>query len=103
MHNTRRLDDGRWRWRYDIGGGDDHGSHVAAPPDFLALWDDVDLLSMPVMLVEGALSKHVLPEHDAEFRRRKPDTRVEVVDGAGHAVQSDQPNVLIGLLHDFLD
>ena len=37
----------------------------------------------------------------AEFRRRLPAARVEVVAGAGHAVQSDQPLALARLIDDF--
>src|SRR5512141_1763029 len=49
LHNARQLDDGRWRWRYDIGGGDDRDAAAVAPPDFTELWPDVDRLTMPVM------------------------------------------------------
>jgi pimeloyl-ACP methyl ester carboxylesterase len=102
LHNARELDDGKWRWRYDIGTraeGDDEPRHGR---DFVELWDDVSSLAMPVMLVRGGDSKFVLDDHEAEFRARKPDVRVEVVPSAGHAVQSDQPLVLVGLLDDFV-
>jgi len=35
------------------------------------------------------------------MRRRLPSLRLEVVPGAGHAVQSDQPLVLTRLIEDF--
>jgi len=38
----------------------------------------------------------------AEFRRRQPTARVELVDGAGHSVQSDRAKHLAGLIEDFL-
>jgi pimeloyl-ACP methyl ester carboxylesterase len=37
-----------------------------------------------------------------EDTRRKPDLRVERVEGAGHAVQSEQPLELIRLIEDFV-
>ena len=97
MHNARPLDDGRWVWRYDR----------LRPPGgtlrFTHLWDDVARLKMPTMLVTGALSGVVTAEDVEEFRRRKPDVRVEVVAGAGHSVQGDQPVELARLISDFAD
>jgi pimeloyl-ACP methyl ester carboxylesterase len=63
-HNARRLEDGRWTWRYDLfTDPDGEGPHDWV--DFTPLWEDV------------------------------------VVDGAGHAVQSDQPLILADLIRDF--
>ena len=57
---------------------------------------------MPSMLVRGAESKLVLDQDVTEMERRMPDLRVEIVEGAGHAVQSDQPVQLIGLIEEFV-
>jgi pimeloyl-ACP methyl ester carboxylesterase len=43
----------------------------------------------------------VLDEDEAEMRRRLPGIRVELVDGAGHAVQSDRPLQLVELIEQF--
>jgi 2-succinyl-6-hydroxy-2,4-cyclohexadiene-1-carboxylate synthase len=58
-----------------------------------SLWDRLGELSMPVSLVVG--------ERDAKFRAIAgrmapaiPDCRVEVVDGAGHAAQLEQPEIV---------
>lgn len=40
--------------------------------------------------------------HVAEFRRRLPGARVEMVSGSGHAVQSDRPLALARLIEDFV-
>jgi 2-succinyl-6-hydroxy-2,4-cyclohexadiene-1-carboxylate synthase len=57
------------------------------------LWDRLGELAMPVSLVVG--------ERDAKFRAIAgrmapaiPDCRVEVVDGAGHAAQLEQPEIV---------
>src|SRR5207344_3133000 len=75
-HNTVRLAEGRWAWRYDLGPAD-HKARTWI--DFDALWDDVAALTMPTMLVLGGDSVFVLPEDVAEFRRRLPGVRVESV------------------------
>ncbi len=99
-HNSYQRDDGLWTWRYDLFGPRPEGSEGWA--DFSPLWDDVSRITSPTMLVRGALSKYVHDDDVAEMRRRLPQLRVEVVDGAGHAVQSDQPLELVRLLEDFL-
>ncbi|HKA94116.1 MAG TPA: alpha/beta hydrolase [Acidimicrobiia bacterium] len=99
VHNARADDDGSWTWRYDrwrLAEGEDM-------PDFRPLWDDVSNLTMPLMLVLGADSGVVGEEDVAELRRRQPDVRVEVVEGAGHSVQGDRPVELARLIESFLD
>jgi 2-succinyl-6-hydroxy-2,4-cyclohexadiene-1-carboxylate synthase len=66
------------------------------------LWDRLGELSMPVLLVVG--------EHDAKFRRIADEmvaemgtgrVRVEVVEGAGHAVPLDKPETCARLIAGF--
>ena len=96
-HNARQLEDGRWAWRYDLFDGP-----VQRPSsDFTALWEDVSRITSPAMLVLGGASKYVTDEDTAEMRRRLSRLRVEVVPGAGHAVQSDQPLALASLIQAF--
>jgi pimeloyl-ACP methyl ester carboxylesterase len=96
LHNARPLEDGTWAWRYDKlrpPGGELH---------FAPLWDDVARLQAPTMLVVGSLSGVVVSDDVEEFKRRKPDVRVEIVDDAGHSIQGDQPLELARLLSDFV-
>jgi pimeloyl-ACP methyl ester carboxylesterase len=98
LHNAREHDDGSWTWRYDrwrLAQGED-------VPDFRPLWDDVSKLTMPLMLVRGADSGVVGDEDVVELRRRQPNVRVEVVEGAGHSVQGDRPVELARLIESFL-
>ena len=112
-HNTVRREDGRWAWRYDLFGGRDSSrarrrARARAPStrsghwaDFTPLWDDVSAITVPTMLVQGGDSPFVRPEDRAEFERRLPSVRWEVVPGAGHAVQSDQPLASAALIREF--
>ena len=106
-HNARRLDDGRWTWRYDLFGpaDDEPGGDTAATGrwvDFTPLWDDVSAIGVPVVFVRGGLSPFVTDEDIDAMRRRQPTMEVVVVDGAGHAVQSDRPLVLSDLVRAFV-
>ena len=100
FHNAVARDDGRWVWRYQHPG---MAENAEIPSDFVTLWDDVERIEIPVMLVRGAATGTVVDDADeAELRRRQPGARVELVEGAGHSIQGDQPVVRAGLLLDFL-
>lgn len=100
LHNAVARDDGRWIWRYQHPG---MGEHTEIPADFATLWDDVGRVSVPLMLVRGGAPGTVVDDADeAELLRRRPDARVETVDGAGHSIQGDKPVELAALLLDFL-
>jgi esterase len=96
-HNAVELPDGRWTWRYDL-----FGELSASQFDFAPLWADVSAITAPVMLVRGGDSKFTTDDDAAQFRRRQPGLRLEVVPGAGHAVQSDQPLELTRLIQEFV-
>jgi pimeloyl-ACP methyl ester carboxylesterase len=96
-HNSVRLPDGRWTWRYDL-----FGERPAGLTDFTALWEDVSAITAPAMLVRGGESRFVTDDDVAQFRGRKPGLRTEVVPQAGHAVQSDQPLALARLIEEFV-
>jgi esterase len=96
LHNSKRLPDGRWAWRYDR-------PRTAGTQTYEQLWDDVAALSVPVTLIRGGSSTFVGDEDAEEFARRSPGATVEVVEGAGHSVQSDRPRELASLLRRVLD
>ena len=69
--------------------------------DFTPLWEDVSAITVPSLLVRGVLSPFVRDDDVAEMQRRLPTLEVVVVEGAGHAVQSDRPLVLADLIRSF--
>jgi pimeloyl-ACP methyl ester carboxylesterase len=94
FHNSKRLDDGTWTWRYDS---------MRKGEGFEALWDDVPRLTAPTTLVRGAHSAFVNDEDADEFARTAPGFQgVHMVENSGHSVQSDQPRVLIDILRQVL-
>jgi pimeloyl-ACP methyl ester carboxylesterase len=103
-HNSRRLEDGRWMWRYDLLGPPPGGATATTAGwiDFTPLWEDVRAITVPTLFVRGGLSPFVLDQDIAEMQRRLPALDVVVVEGAGHAVQSDRPLVLAELIRTFV-
>jgi pimeloyl-ACP methyl ester carboxylesterase len=95
FHNSKKLDDGSWTWRYDT---------FRKGDGFNALWDDAAALNAPTTLVRGANSFFVNDDDAAEFARIAPGfQRVIVVPDSGHSVQGDQPRALVEILRSVLD
>ena len=67
-----------------------------------ALWGELSRLSLPVLVVAGARDRRY-----AEVARRLadvvPDGRLQIVAGAGHAPQLERPDLVAGVLRDFID
>jgi pimeloyl-ACP methyl ester carboxylesterase len=94
FHNSKRLDDGTWTWRYDS---------IRRGEGFAGLWDDVPSLATPTTLVRGADSRFVSDGDADEFARTAPGFRgVHIVADSGHSVQGDQPLALIDILRRVL-
>ena len=95
FHNSKRLDDGTWTWRYDSFRNAD---------GFDGLWDDVPAITMPTTLVRGANSFFVNDEDAEAFANGAPGfQRTHVVADSGHSVQGDQPRALVDILRGVLD
>jgi pimeloyl-ACP methyl ester carboxylesterase len=100
FHNSKRLDDGTWTWRYDTF----RGSGEKMPESFSGLWDDVPAITMPTTLVRGANSFFVNDDDAAAFAAGAPGfQRTHVVADSGHSVQGDQPRALVDILRGVLD
>jgi pimeloyl-ACP methyl ester carboxylesterase len=91
LHNAKQQTDGSWQWRYD------RSTHPS-PQDpsqrierLAALWDVISKLDCPFTLFRGGTSPVVDDADVAELLRRKPNSQVIVVDGAGHSIQGDRP------------
>jgi len=100
LHNAEQRPDGSWVWRYrrfrPAEGGPDPFD------EFSTLWDVIDGLRMPVLLVRGMRPQSVVDDADeAELLRRCPTARVEHVVEAGHSVQGDAPVELAQLIDAF--
>jgi pimeloyl-ACP methyl ester carboxylesterase len=99
LHNAKERADGKWVWRYDL--PDRERTDVVGR--FADLWDAVEAVTWPMLLVQGGTSPVVDDADIAELRRRQPDVEHVVVEGAGHSVQGDKPLELAAILTDFLD
>jgi pimeloyl-ACP methyl ester carboxylesterase len=100
LHNALQRDDGSWVWRYRrfIEPGQT-GRAIDASP----LWDWLEAVTVPLMLVRGMRTGSVVDDADeAELLRRVPSARIEHVAEAGHSIQGDDPLELTRLIEDFV-
>jgi pimeloyl-ACP methyl ester carboxylesterase len=101
LHNAVQRDDGSWTWRHQLGRPQgSSGLHVGSV-NFSTLWDVLEQIDAPVLLLRGAKSPVVDDADEAEFRRRRPADRVLTVEDAGHSIQGDQPLELARILADY--
>jgi pimeloyl-ACP methyl ester carboxylesterase len=100
LHNAKEEPEGSWTWRYDpVRAWKD----IERPAvSFVNLWDDVERIKAPALLIRGGASGVVSDDDVAELGRRKPDAAVVTVDGAGHSIQGDKPVELAHILEEFL-
>jgi pimeloyl-ACP methyl ester carboxylesterase len=96
---VRRNADGTFRMHYDPKIAEPF--RAALPEKDLELWPLWDSIRCPVLVLRGAQSDLLLPEHCEQMKSRGPKAKVVEVAGVGHAptlMHEDQ----IGLVRDFL-
>ena len=101
LHNALQREDGSWVWRYRrfTDGGESPERSLRTDD----LWDALEAIAVPLMLVRGMRLGSVVDDAaEAELVRRQPGARIEHVTEAGHSVQGDDPLTLARLLDDFI-
>lgn len=99
LQNLRPTEDG-WRWQVNLEVlGDQLTEIVGWPEDRLA---GVSPYPGPVLWVAGGDSDYVRPEYAADMERWFPKVRRVTIKRAGHWVHSEQPEVFVAVLRDFL-
>lgn len=102
-HNTRQLGDGTWTWRHDRR---DHPTRDRWEVVFEELpkgWAHAAAVRCPTLLVRGSRSRIVTDGDVERYRRTIPGLRVEVVEGAGHNIHGERPEVLGAALAAFTE
>ena len=56
----------------------------------------------PTLIVHGKQDGIVPPVYAEEFRSRIPNSRVEMIEGAGHLPQTEQQEKTVALIREFL-
>ncbi|WP_067571869.1 alpha/beta fold hydrolase [Nocardia acidivorans] len=100
QRNLRQREDGRWYWHWDpamLGGrGEQIDMHTKA------LEDAARQLTMPVLLVRGALSDVVSEEGVRSFRALVPHAEYAEIGAAAHTAASDANDEFTDAVVDFV-
>ena len=99
LQNLRRDhgSDLGWRWQMNLELLGDHLPEMGSWPEL-----DVPPYTGPVLWLAGADSRYIRPEYAAAMRALFPRVQLVRIKGAGHWVHSDQPQVFIATMRQFL-
>lgn len=102
--NLRQRDDGRWYWHWDPRFWDGPRSVGAEGEKVISrLEAAAGKLTVPTLLVRGAGSEIVTPDHAEAFLALAPHARFVDVGGASHMVAGDRNDAFAEAILNFLD
>jgi pimeloyl-ACP methyl ester carboxylesterase len=97
--------DGGYKWDFDPVFRDSRSRPPEPDPGqrrLVDLWDCVDRVQCPVMIIRGAETNMLTSEAVQRLHRRIAGSRVSLIEEAGHAVPTDQPGPLALNIREFL-
>lgn len=97
-YGMRKTDNGAYTWKYDPVLAHRRGGAAAA----LDFWSVVRSIPTPTLLQYGSHSNVVTPELAARMAATMPHCTVERIEGAGHALFTDQPEAFAASVERFL-
>lgn len=103
LHNLV-AQDGGYRWRINLDAIAANNQALAGfGAGFGAGFEAGSAYDGPALVLCGADSDYVLPEHELEIRRLFPQAAIDRIAGAGHWLHADQPGQLMDRLEGFLE
>ncbi len=102
LHNLRKTPEGKLAWKWDP--RPRRGGFTAARWEERRkrLWDQVDQIACPILIVRGGESDVFSDENARAFAERARNATYVVVERAGHTVQGDNPGGLVREVRAFL-
>jgi esterase len=99
LHNLRQLPDGTFTWKTDRRRPFEIEGMEARLQELRPL---LSRIHCPVLILRGAESDLFMDMHAERFADTLSDARWVRIDGAGHAIQGDQPRALVCEIRRFL-
>lgn len=93
------FENDRYRWRIDLEIFD------RSLPDLLDFppLDDLDPYPGETLMIGGARSRYLLSEYSDAISKTASKARIEIIPDAGHWVHSDQPEIFLKMVSEFLN
>lgn len=98
-HNLVRGEDGRLRWRFDTGRV---GTYVTEGVTSRQLWEAVDMIRTPTLLVRGAHSWAVEPDDARVMLLRLADSAYAEIPDGSHDLGVEQPEAVTAAIRSYL-
>jgi esterase len=92
------FDDGRPRWRLNLAAIDREMPRLVGVPEVAP----GTVYSGPALVIAGACSPYVRPEHEAAIGALFPGAAIARIAGAGHWVHAEQPEAFLKAVEAFL-
>ena len=64
--------------------------------------ESTNTFSNPVLFIKGGDSNYILPEHKAIIMALFPDSKAKIIQGAGHWLHAESPDIFYELVMSFL-
>ena len=100
LHNLRQLPNGNWTWKSDRRNPNQYFERIGG--ELHKLQREIPGLGCPLLVVRGSESDIFLDEHAERLASAVPRGSWSRIEGAGHAVQGDQPRLLVEAIEAFL-
>ncbi len=101
-HNARRLEDGRWTWRFDTAiPAEPEKARWSRTADAGAPWAELERIGVPTLLAKGEVCSYIHPDDVTEMQRLLPSLSVVVVEGANDVPQVERPLAVAELIGSF--
>ncbi len=97
-HGIRKTDDGRYTWKYDPL----LFRRRRPPAATMDFWSMARTIPTPTLLQYGSESRVVTPELAERMAQTMPRCTVERIEGAGHALFTDQPDAFAESIERFI-
>ena len=96
LKNLSKDDEGNWYWRMGLEEILDAYPAISAAPVFRHAYAGA------VLFIKGERSDYLLKDHEPAIKTWFPNAQLRIVEGAGHWVHSDKPQVYHSLVKRFL-
>ncbi|WP_262694966.1 alpha/beta fold hydrolase [Kordiimonas aquimaris] len=95
MTNWRRLDGGEWGWRVNLDAIYTRYNDIAAAPLGTPY-------NGPTLFIRGGQSNYIQAQHREEILALFPNAAVKTVEGTGHWLHAEKPDLVARMINRFL-
>lgn len=97
LKNLRKQEDGRWCWRMNLQALEN------CYPELIGSPAEAGCYNGPVLFIRGGDSDYIQSKHRDAILQRFPQAQSKTIEGVGHWLHAEKPNVFNGLVSRFLD